>query len=500
MRKLFIATALLLAVAGGLWMLGLGGHDITEPPAADIASPSSQPAALSHIALPISIPLAELASYANQKIPEVLVKDREHKRYKKRALGIPITIKGRFTSLVKRTGPVTVGRHGNLLELQAPLFFEMRFKGSDPFDPDVSSKGRVRLKLRLALGMNEDWQPTLKVYPRYQWLGKPRLKLGPFRLDAKDVLGEALEDRLEELARELEKDVRESAGLKANAAARWHELHQVRQLGGDDSPAWLMVDPQAAYFAPVQVTDTDLELQFALAARLTTLVGEVLPPPVPKPLPALIIGPPPEQGFRIQLPVSLNYAGLEQELRQRYSGKPFSMEQGEVTPEDFRIYSAGDSLVLGAKLKARAPGKLLNSNGWVYLQGRPVYDNESRQLQVVDLDFTRRLDNWLVSGASWLLQENLREHLGQALHYDFSAKIEAAKASIDQRINRPVDDGFHMQGQVDDIRLGRIQTRAEDLLLLLDAAGQLAISTSLHAPQGTRSTDESGGSIRQPAD
>lgn len=474
----------LLLLAGGLLLVLLNAEErnITEPPPATPAKADALPADLSYISLPLSLSYAELARYANQRIPVQLVKRREHKRYTKRALGIPVTFKGRLNSLVKRTGPVTVGRHKDMLAVHIPLRFELRFKGSDALDPDIYSKGRLQLRLRLKLGMTPAWQPTLKVYPSYQWQNKPRLKLGPFRLDAREILGEVLDDRLKKLSRELERDVRQSAGLRDKAVSYWHELHQLRQLGGDDTPAWLMVDPQAAYFAPLRLTDSALQMEFALAASLTTLVGEVPPPPLPEPLPALRIAPPPSDGFNIQLPVSLNYAGLEDELQRRYANQALAVGKSDITPHDFRIYSSGQTLVLGARVSARMPGRLFNSRGWLYLQGRPVYTNTGSQLSVQDFDYTRQVDNWLVSSATWVLHENLRKQLANALQFDFSDRVAAARASIHARINRPLDNGFKVHGRLKELSLGRIQPRAEDLLLLLNAQGQLAISAQLSAP------------------
>ena len=478
--KLTLIGLLLVIVAGAAFvLLRLNLGDITQPPPEQVTAYIAEDTGLSHISLPIRLPLDTLQTYANQHIEEVLVDKREKRRFKTRVIGIPITVDGRLDTLIKRRGPVQVSAHNNQLELMIPLAFEARFKGKDNLDPNARTKGSVDIRARFTLGMNADWQPTLKARASYHWVGKPKLRVGPVKMDARDMLGDALEKRLKTLTADLENKVRESAGMRERAAERWHELHQVRQLGNDDTPAWLMVDPQAAYFSPVRVTEDAVLLEFALAAKLTTLIGEVLPPPVAKPLPPLTISPPPDTGFRLQVPVSLNYSGISDELKRRYAGQTMSAPPGSITPLDFRLYSSDQNLVLATQMQTQAPGLLLNSKGWLYLQGHPSYAKDKQRLQVEDFAFTREVNNPLIRSASWVLQDPLRDKLAEALSFDLGDAIEKAKQSIHTRINRPVGDGFVMSGSLDELQLSRIQPRERDLLLMLDARGHLAITGNI---------------------
>lgn len=485
MRKILIILGILLiAAAAGLVLLSYSPlRDITTAPTANTTSAQALPGAVSVVSLPISITYADLEQFANQKIPQVLVDKREKKRYKKRILGISFKIKGRLDTHVSRSGPVKVSAHEQWLDVLVPLKFKARFKGDDATDPDASSKGAANIRLRMQLAVTPQWQPQLNIEPSFKWTRKPKLKVGVLKLDASDMLGDALKKRLHKLADELEKDLQSSTKLHTAAAERWYELHQVRQLGDGDTPAWLSVDPQAAYLSPMQLEADALHLVFALQAKLTTLVGGVQPPPEAEPLPDLNIAAPPNDGFRLQLPVLLNYAGMTQVLEQRYLGKTLALSQGEIEFLSFKLYSSDNKLVLGAKIKTHTSGRLLNSQGWLYLQGQPIYDPTLQQLQIRDFAFTRQIDNPLISSASWVLQDTLRDQLAAALSYDLSEQITEAKASMQKRINRPIDDGFVMSGNVTALNLDQIQPRANDLLIVLSTEGNIAISSQLSLPE-----------------
>ena len=480
MRRLFFIFAVIAVLCGGLVLLSYSPlRDITTAPKRGADASRAIQAQDSVIGLPIHLRYADIQAYANEKIPQILVKERKRERYSTRVLGIKVTIKGKLETQVTRTGPVEVGAEGQQLALHVPLSFKARFEGSDLMDPDAKADGKVMVTLLFNVGMNEDWQPVLQASTRYRWLKKPRLKVGVFKLDAREILGDALEKRLKKLSRELEKDVNESAGFKERAAKYWYELHQVRQLGEDDLPAWLMVNPQAAYFQPVRYTEDAMVLEFALATRLTTLLGQVQPPPLAEPLPPLIIGAPEQPGFNLNLPVLIHYEGIRDALAERYLGQSFALEQGKLTIRDVRFYASGDKLVLGAQIDARAPNRLLNTRGWVYLEGRPVIDMDQMQLRVEQLNFTRRVNNPLVSSASWVLQDSLRNQLAQALTLELAEPIEKAKTSFQERINRPIGEGFSLAGNIKDISVDQLQPRDDYLLILLNTRGQVAIHTQV---------------------
>ncbi|MGB1580558.1 MAG: DUF4403 family protein, partial [Nevskiales bacterium] len=111
--------------------------------------------------------------------------------------------------------------------------------------------------------------------------------------------------------------------------------------------------------------------------------------------------------------------------------------------------------------------------------GKPVIDMDKLQLRVENLSFTRQVSNPLISSASWILQDSLRSQLAQALTLDLGEAFAKARASIAERINRPIGEGFRLAGEIDRISIDHLQPRDEDLLILLNTQGHIAIHTTL---------------------
>lgn len=477
-HSLWMGAGILALLVLGL-LIQLPYRDITTPPPEQVRDSGGLEAELSYLSIPITLPVDVIQTFANQEIAEELVNKKENRKYKTRILGIPTTFEGKVHTVVKRRGAVEVRTRGEQLSVSIPLGFRVQVDGKDTFDPDARADGAVTITVNFRLGVDENWQAHLTAEAGYEWDRKPYIHIGPFRARISSLMGKELEGRLDEAILNLRRRVNEDWNLRERATDRWHELHQVRRLS-DRLDAWLLVDPVAAYFPPIRYTPEAMIIEFGLASYLSTAVGEVPPPPEPEPLPALNLTPSPQTGFSIQLPVRINYSGLREQLIKEQAGRVVSLEQGQLTIQDLRLYTSENALVLAVRVAASSPHHIFNTRGWVYLVGRPVYDSEKRILYVEDLDFSRQVDNPLIGSASWILQDSLRQRLRSSLQFDLNERIEELRQSANERINRPLGEGFELNGELQNLNLVYLLPQQEELLIVLAAQGQLAISSTLN--------------------
>lgn len=479
-RNSLLMGAAILVLLALVYFIQQPFRDITTPPPAQARASEPLDPELSYLSIPISLSLEAIEAFANEEIPQTLVNKREKKKFKRRILGIRTSIEGDVQTVVIRNGPVRVRTKNDWLELAIPLWFKAHMEGEDTFDPDAKTRGAVTITTRFRLSIDEHWQPQLKADARYYWNKRPKLRVGPFRIDAGKMIGKELEGKLDEAIIDLKNKVNNDLRLQQRAAERWHELHQVRPVS-DGLGAWLIVDPAQAYFQPIRYLEDALEIEFGIAAYLRTAIGKVPAPPAPEPLPPLQLTPPPRNGFALQLPVRLNYAGITRQLTDTHAGKPIQLEQGTLTPKEFRIYASESALVVAARVSAESPYRIFNTHGWVYLLGEPVYNAEKRFLYVDKLNFSRSVDNPLVSSASWILQDTLRDRISRALQFDLNERIEEIRNTANTQLNRPLGEGFLLQGSLQSLNLAYLVPQKNDLLLVLNASGELAIRSALEA-------------------
>ncbi len=476
-QSLWMGAGIVLLLLAG-YLIQSPFRDITTPPVEQTRESAGLEPSLSYVSIPITLPLTAIRDYANREIPEVLVNKKEHKKFNVRFLGIPTTIKGEVETVVVRRGAVQVSTQDDWLVLSIPLWFKAEMDGKRALDPDAKTRGEVTITARFQLDIDESWQPQLKAEAGYVWDKKPYLRMGPVKVRISSLIGEELEEKLDEAIRKLQDKVSHDMDLKKRAATRWYEMHQVRTLSSDLG-AWLLVDPDAIYFPPIQYSPDSITIEFGMAAYLQTSVGNVPPPPVPEPLPELVNEEAPQKGFSIQLPVRFNYKGISERLNAELAGRTIALDQGELTAKEFRLYASENALVVAARISATSSGRLFNTHGWIYLTGEPRYDAEKHILYVDNLDFSRRVDNMLVSGATWVLQDRLRDLISKGLQYDLHDRIEALQLSANELLNRSLGEGFTLSGQLESLNLAYLVPQQQDLLLVLSGHGQLAIESTV---------------------
>lgn len=441
--------------------------DITQRPQPIAPVVSSTAVAPSWLALPITIPLEDLAARLGEDMPKMLVEKRveKHNRH--------INIK------VWRTGELRIEGENNQLRLLLPVAFDADAPDEGLFEPHLHTSGKVLVRADVTLGINNDWQPQVSVRPSFTWVRKPYFYIGPFKIHIAGLLGEEIQEALDKQARKLQDKVAGSLKLKHKAERAWKKLFEPKRLSRKPL-SWLVMQPQSIHWQAPHSDAQNLYLSLGLVARLSTVLGPKPGGYAPTPLPPLSKQLAKPLGFRLQVPVLLDFAGIDASLLHKLGGRRVQLNHGALVLRGFETYASGQRLVLGVQFQAQGLlGDWLNTRGSVYLTGVPHYDPATRVISVSDFNFTRQVDNPLVSFASWVLQDKLRQTLGQQLQWDATGEILDAQEDLNDDLNQPLGDGLYLAGELTQLQLLDMQLTARGIVLRFDAQGQAALRYNL---------------------
>ena len=470
LRLPFAVAGLLVVV---LVALPTCNSDLTAPPTPGGVAVFNDELPLSVITLNARVPVATLQELAEKEIPHMLVNEERRERWKGKFLGIKTSVSADVMLRVERRGKPTVKFNKDELRLQVPLKFKARIKFRGGVRPNTSSHGRFTVEARLKLGINPDWKPNVHVEGGYVWDKKPRIGSGPISVDISEVVGEQLDKAIGRGAEKLEESLEEDLQLRKKAQKAWRKLQQPKQLS-KDGPVWLLVKPESIHLQPLHRDGEDVRMAFALAARLHTLLGELPAQGEEIPLPNLSPSLPAGDGFVIDIPVSAGYAPLEKLLMKKAAGRRIDLSGGELQVTDTSVYGSNGRLVIGAGFTASVPWRLLDTQGRVWVMGRPEYDPVSESLVVRDLDFTRRVNNPLVWTASWVLQDRLRSALRQRSVFPLHEEIAEARADLLEEIQELGDEEWKIDGSISELGVVAIEPLADRLYLRLRTRGHIS--------------------------
>jgi hypothetical protein len=451
-RRRLVAT-LVLALGLLLWLLLpmlLPDMALTQRPPEYAESVSTPDTPVSHISLPVELPLRSLEKRLTEELDASLARKREDSDFQ-----------------AWRNGALRVQARGSEVLLSIPL----HFKSSD--GPDT--KGSLVVHTRIKASIAPDWQPLVRVHSTFDWVKKPKTRLLLFKVRVSGVVGRALNKKLRELDADLRRKIESSLALKPRAQDWWDKLHQPDLLS-KDPPIWLSVAPQSFYFESAGGDGENLRLLLGIRAKLATSVAHEPAPGALQPLPPLQAATEADEGFTIHLPVVADYRGLTDKLREELVGREIKLDRGAITPTDFTLYTSGRNLVVGIEFRGDAPGFWMDTRGTVYFTGEPRFDPQTRILEIENFQFTRRLTNPLLHTATWVMQDSLREKMQARLRWDLSERLQQGATELTERLNKPLGDDFQLSGNVEHLNLTRIECRMEGIQIGLEVRGQLKVS------------------------
>ena len=255
--------------------------------------------------------------------------------------------------------------------------------------------------------------------------------------------------------------------LKSRFQQVWDQLNKVYNLFG---MGWLQINPQRIRINTIFARNDSLNVNLGLSAR-----------------PVISFEKPVEQsswlpnitdftnrpGFNIFLDAMLNYDSLSRILNSQVEGKSFDLNKGLVKKKfvfkDCNIYGSGNEKLI---IKVNFSG---TDDGTLYLVGKPVYDHNTKMLEIKDIDFDIRSKDALLKAADWLFNKKIVTEISRYAKYDLTSYIDTARSRINQQLNQEWIKGIHSRGNITDLRLAGIYPMSKHLVIRSNCSGAFSV-------------------------
>lgn len=258
-----------------------------------------------------------------------------------------------------------------------------------------------------------------------------------------------------------------SVDLKPRFQQVWDQLSKVHNLNG---LGWLQINPRRLRINNLFIRNDSLNIFFGLSAR--PVIGFERPVAQHSWIPNLAPFKK-QQGFSIFLDAVLNYDSLSAIINKELAGKEFSFKKGFIKKKFIidacEIYGGGFEKLI---IKLTFSG---TNSGIVYLVGKPVYNNESRTIEVDDIDFDIKSKNVLLGSADWLFDKKITKEIAKNARFELGNYIDTAKTNINTQLNQEWMKGIRSYGDIKDITLIGIYPMQEHLVIRSNCKGELSV-------------------------
>jgi hypothetical protein len=240
-----------------------------------------------------------------------------------------------------------------------------------------------------------------------------------------------------------------------------------------DTPAvWLTMTPSSVAFSGMRARGDALDGSIAIAGSTATTIGTQPPAATPTPLPALTRDVEHPGQFSVIIPIDINYDQIRQGIQNFMTARA---QSGGPGVKDISIYPSAGKIVAGLQLESGSDAK---DDRWLYITATPSVDADSQTLQFSDLSIaadTSAEDSASTTLSTTLGGSDFLQDLQQQLKQTFQTQWQAALASANTRLSRPLGDGFRSEGHLASAGLSGISLLSEGLRINLRASGELRV-------------------------
>ncbi len=232
--------------------------------------------------------------------------------------------------------------------------------------------------------------PKLTATPGFDWRENAHLEImHNWNIGVADMLTPKLTEQLNSMRDKLVANI-DCNTARAEVAKLWAP-RSIPVAIPNNGQVFVNVEPESIGFSGVQSTDTALDLALMISAKVS--VDTSAETMAAKPLPALSRIPLAAGKIVIAVPLRASYVSLNQAIANAVKGKVHSTATPagpvQVTIRDVEVYPSNGRLAVSISFSAQLPGHWLDTNGTVYLAGKPETEGNAQIIAITDLQFGR---------------------------------------------------------------------------------------------------------------
>ena len=432
----------------------------------------------SSIGLQANIPLQAIVAAAEHATSEQQTGSGERQSCKK-ILGARVCATLLWDYRIARAGNIELLPSGNNLRLILPIGFtgQVSIDGRGGKLLGLRNKdidGKLKLIADLQVNVSSDWCPTIDSTVTYEWLSDPKIRVaGNLHINLKKSVDKALQRKLTDLHDKLS-DLIDCEKFRQSAEQQWR-THTLPVSITQDGDSHVRLTPLNASMSQTKVKNDHIAMSFQLGA-----IVELLPAPGEDrdlPLPALESSIESPGTVEFSLLLEIPYQQLQELIAPKIIGKNSSISNsGSVSVTSLDIYPSGQLLTFDIGLNANAVGGLVKTQGNIYVSAKPVVDSENNLLHLTEVEFTRSIDNKVVSVLSTLMRQQLLNAISKESTIDLDRSITKLENSVKNALSDPAKTkGIQMSVTDPQIQLMALNPQARGIAAIIN------LSTSLNA-------------------
>jgi len=421
----------------------------------------------SRVSATLDLGLPALAAAITERVPKRLASINERINCVHRTILVfKVNANCDITGFIDRTSPVSLAGRGDHLAGALTIYGAAEGQGANRITERIhgQTEASATIEADARPQLRKDWSVDLNISDSFHWNEPPFLHVFGHDIALARFVEPKIKEQLAGLRKRAQAAV-EKLDLRGKAASAWKHAFEPIRLS-EEPPVWLQLAPQSIAFSGIRANEKSLSGSIELSGTAQTEIGQQPTPVTPTGLPPLGEAVTSPGTFDIILPVRVSYESLKERL------KPLLAMQ--TTPDtslrEVDIYPSAGKLIVGLRL-AKAAETDPNAGQWTYLAFSPKADADKQTISLGEVEIKGTITDERLAN----LVQQLAPQLKDMPPVDYGPAYQAILKAANERLNRPLKDGFRMEGHLASARLEKISLQADGIVIGLKAAGDLKI-------------------------
>jgi Domain of unknown function (DUF4403) len=348
----------------------------------------------------------------------------------------------------------------------SPLGIKISTVKETEFDFNVNFKS--------TFSISNKWEAiTNTTLVNYDFITKPKVKLGPIEVPVTPLVKKALDSKSADIVKALDSAVKEKLEIKKYVTQAWNMAMQPVLLS-EQFRTWLKVTPMQLELSPITIKNNIVNAKIGIKAYTETVTGSKPNVSAVNSVPDLSLTTAIKDDFQVGIMGEISHEEAVKFAKDTLVGKIFNFQNGKysVKVTDIDIYGNENHLII----KTSLAGSL---DGTIYFKGIPYYDEKSRSVKLSNFDYDLKTKSLLVKAASWLLGGKLAKTMQESLEIPVGSSIDDIKKQIQTTLhNNQIKKGILLQGTLNDISPDKVFLIPNSIIARVMATGKIGLSIS----------------------
>ena len=409
---------------------------------------------LSVVSIPVKINVKELERSLNTQMEGILYEDGDMND------GDNMMVKA------EKKEDISFAVDSQMVKYRVPLALWIKY---DAGLANIEANGEIALSFNTSFFITEDWKmETVTQLESYEWMKKPKLKMGAISLPVGFVADIVLKNSRETITKSIDEMVKENFKLDEIVAEAWTQMFDPLLIS-EEYNTWLQVNPESITMTPLSVEQDVISSTVVVESRPSVKLGEKPLGAIKKPLPPFQYATESVNDFIIFLSSEIPYPEAERIAKQNIVGETFESKGKSVTVEDLELYGQGNKLIVNIQLSGSYTGN-------IYLQGRPEYNTNRNSIDIKDLKFTLETRNFLLKSAAWLLKSTLKKRIQENMDFLLDYNLKEIESQMQEQLqNYPLTNEIFLNGNLDELNIQNAYLAPEAIKVEVGVKGSLNV-------------------------